>query len=258
MSARALVAATMRQQLLTITRYQFELISGLITIYVLFALVFFGTRAFVAGTAAEGETLPAIIVGFFTWTAAITAYQEVSMELTQEATAGTLEQLAMSPFGLPVVLTVRFLTSIAVAALMWATLLLLMMATTGRWLHIDVVSIAPLLVLTLFGAFGLGMILGGLALIFKRVQSVLQIVQFGFVALIAIPLEVAPWLKYLPLAWGDDLIEQVMVDGRALSSFPAGHLLFLLAHAAVWYVLGIVVFRWFERIARDRALLGHY
>ncbi len=56
-----------------------------------------------------------------------------------------------------------------------------MMATTGKWMNLDFVSLVPLLAITLLGAYGFGFALGGLALVFKRIQALFQIMQFVFI-----------------------------------------------------------------------------
>jgi ABC-2 type transport system permease protein len=136
-------------------------------------------------------------------------------------------------------------------------LLFAMMATTGRWLRVDMVSLVPLLVITLLGAYGVGFALGGLALVFKRIQALFQIIQFVFIGLLVIPARV-PGVKYLPLAMGNDLIRAVMVDGVRLWRLPPGDILTAAAVGAVYLAIGIVIFSLCERVAKNRGLLGHY
>jgi ABC-2 type transport system permease protein len=100
--------------------------------------------------------------------------------------------------------------------------------------------------------------LGGLAIVFKRVQQPLQIFQVVVIGLVIAPVETWPWLKYMPLVWGTHLIKKVMVDGTRILELGSGDVLFLLVHSFAYFVGGLAAFRFFERKARDRALLGHY
>ena len=134
-------------------------------------------------------------------------------------------------------------------------LLIAMMATTGRWLRVDLVSLIPLLLITLLGAYGVGFALGGLALVFKRIQALFQIMQFVFVGLLVIPTRV-PGVKYLPLALGNDLIYRTMVQGVRLWRLPIGDILTAVAVGAAYLAAGILVFSWCERVAKNRGL--HY
>lgn len=239
-------------------RYSFELLSGIVVLYLVFVLLFFGARGLIGDGAVAGDTLSAFVVGYVVWVLAILAYSETANVVTQEATQGTLEQLAMTPFGLPLVLIVRFVAGLLVQSVLLVVMLVLAMATSGRWLHLDVVSLLPLFLLTLAGVFGVGIAVSGLAVVFKRVQSFVQILQFVFVALIAAPIDRFPAVKYLPLAWGNELIGRVMIHGTPLWGMPAGDLLFGVLHAGAWIAGGVLVFQLLERVARDRALLGQY
>lgn len=258
MSRLVLFKASVKRDLIETWRYGFELASGILALFVLFLLVFYGARALIGSGPGQGDTLSAIVVGYLVWMLAILAYSQTMDALVQEATAGTLEQLAMSPFGLVWAVVMRFLGSLLTQLALILVVLVLMMASTGRWLNLDLVSIVPLLLLTLGGVYGLGLMFGGMALVFKRMQSFLQIFQFLFVALVAVPPERVPVFKYLPLAWGNRLIGRVMIDDDSLFAMPATDVAFLVVHAAAWIALGTLAFRAFEKVARDRALLGHY
>jgi ABC-2 type transport system permease protein len=164
----------------------------------------------------------------------------------------------MSPCGLRLVLIAQFVANLGIQLVVVAFLLTVMMAVSGRRLNVDLVSLLPLVLLTVAGVLGLGLMVGGCALVFKRVQTLIQVLQMGLVALIAAPLKRVPWLRYLPLSWGNQLITRVMVNGQSIFDLPGHSLLFLLAHACVWLAAGLFVFGRFEKAARRRALLGHY
>lgn len=258
MNTLLLVRIMTKRSFIMFRRYAFDTLSGIITIYLFFLLIFYGARALLGGQQGYGDTLSGIVVGFFIWILAIFTYSELSFDLVREATEGTLEQLSMSPMGLTRVLVARFVAGLGLQLALLATLLVLMMASTGRWLHLDVVSLVPLVVLTMTGVLGVGFVMGGLAIVFKRIQSSLQILQFLFPVLLVAPLERFPVVKYLPLAWGNRLISSVMVDGTSIFSIAPSDLGFLVLNSAVWMTIGVIVFKRFERIARQRGLLAHY
>ena len=51
---------------------------------------------------------------------------------------------------------------------------------------------------------------------------------------------------------------KVMVDGQSLYRMPLGDVLFLLANSAAYFAAGLLIFKFCERIARNRGALGHY
>jgi len=256
----ALFKAQLKMRYIYLKRYYFDTLSMIITMFLVFLIIFYGAMALLGGVTPtdSGDTLEGIVVGFMVWTFALVAYANLSWGMIEEAQQGTLEQLYMSPLGFGWVNIFRVAASFIVNALMVIVVLLLMMATTGKWLNLDVLSLIPLILLTVAGAYGIGFFMGGLALVFKRVQSALQVLQFVLVIFIAAPFGWLPFMKFLPLSLGTRLIGMVMIEERSLLQLPPGDVLFLIGNSAFYFGLGFLIFKLFENVARDRGLLGHY
>lgn len=256
----ALFKAQLKMRYIYLKRYYFDTLSMIITMFLVFLIIFYGAMALLGGATPtdSGDTLEGIVVGFMVWTFALMAYATLSWGMIEEAQQGTLEQLYMSPLGFGWVTIFRVVANFIVNALMVIVVLLLMMAVTGKWLHLDVLSLIPLILLTVAGAYGIGFFMGGLALVFKRVQSALQVLQFVLVIFIAAPLGWLPFMKFLPLSLGTRLIGMVMIGERSLLQLPPSDVLFLIGNSAFYFGLGFLAFKFFEDVARDRGLLGHY
>jgi len=255
----AVFMAQLKMRFIYLRRYYFDTISMIVTMFIIFLLIFYGAMALMGGTMAEtGETLEGIVVGFMVWSFALIAYGTLSWGMIEEAQQGTLEQLYMSPLGFGWVNIFRVAAHFIVNVFMVLIVLFLMMATTGKWLNLDVLSLIPLVLLTVAGAYGLGFFMGGLALVFKRVQSALQILQFVIVIFIAAPFGWSSFMKFLPLSLGTRLIGQVMIGEQSLLQLPPGDVLFLIGNSAFYFGVGFLAFKFFENVARDRGLLGHY
>jgi ABC-2 type transport system permease protein len=248
----------LKREFVEMRRYLFNFIGAIISIYILFLLVFFGARALGGGAPGFGGTLDGIIVGFLVWTFALFAYSEFGQGMAREAQEGTLEQLYMSSVGFTWVALFRIVSSFLIMLAFNIAILLLMMVTTGRWLHLDVASLLPLVLLTLAGVYGIGFIVGGLALVFKRIESFTGILQFALVGLIAAPLDRFPVLRALPLAEGNRLIRQVMAEGLSIAELPTGDLLFLVLNSAFYLGIGLIALSFLLKTAKNRGLLGHY
>jgi len=250
--------AVLTRFLIEIKRYPFNTLSGLVTLYLIFLLLFAGAKyAQGFGVNVFGEGLEALVAGFLVWTFALAAYSDLSWEIMREAQQGTLEQLYMCPFGFRFVSIAWVLSSFLVNLIFAGVLLGLMMVTTGKFLHLRLGTLLPLLFLTLAPIYGIGFIMAGLALVFKRIQAFFQILQFAFVPLLFLPAE-KWWGKALPLSLGTDLIHQVMTDGKSLVDLSRVDLLALLGTAVFYFGLGLFAFRLCERVAKDRGLLAHY
>lgn len=258
MRTLVLYRTMLKQTIITFRRYLFETLSGVITLFLLFLALFYGAKAFGAGAPRFGNALEGIVVGYMVWGLALFTYSAMAQELTMEAQLGTLEQLAMSPMGLPAVMIGRALSNLLWQLIVMSVMLMMMMASSGQWLHIDLISLLPLVFLTVGGVVGLSFAMGGLAIVFKRVTSALQILQIVFIGMVALPVGRFPWIKYFPLAWGKEMLNRVMIDGTSIFALQAGDVGFLLAHATAYIVVGMMIFKYFEKVARQRALLGHY
>ena len=248
--------AMVKRYAIELRRYYFNTLSMLVSFYFIFLLLFLGIQS-VSGPQ-FGDALNGMVVGFSVFYLTIYSYAELSWVLIQEAQQGTLEQLSMSPLGFGRVLIARITAALVFRLLIMFALLILLMATTGRWLSVDLLTVLPLLVLTVASAQGVGFVMGGLALVFKQIQASLGILQFVFVALIAAPLDQFPFLKFLPLSWGTHLIGQAMIAGTRIWQMSGSDVLLLIANAVFYFGVGFSIFKLFERAARNRGLLGHY
>jgi len=65
--------------------------------------------------------------------------------------------------------------------------------------------------------------------------------------------------RFLPLTPGVDVLRKILLEGASLGTLEgSGTLLWLVGNALAYLVLGIVIFRWCERIAKRRGTLGQY
>lgn len=250
--------AMITRNLINMRRYMFNTISGLVTMYIVFMLLFMGVRGIGGAALAGGTTLEGLVVSYLVWVLSISAYSDLAWDLNQEAQVGTLEQLYISPIGFNWLNAFNLISGLGLSFVFAAVLLTLMMLTTGTYLNLDLVSVVPLMITALLSVYGIGFAMGGLALVFKRIQAFFQIFQFVFVAFLALPLDRFPWAQFLPLTMGGHLLRQVMVQGTRLWELPATSLAVLALTGVCYLALGLTVFEWSARIAKRKGLLGHY
>jgi ABC-2 type transport system permease protein len=252
----ALVRGVFRRDLVLLRRYPLDTLTNVFVIYLFFALAFFGGQTLENNPIADSAD--ALIVGFFLFTLTTVIYVKLGNDIVMEARWGTLEQLYMTPFGFGTVVSIAAIGNLLLACVYSALILGLMMVSTGNFLAVDVVTVAPLAILTLASAMGLGFLLTGISLLYKRILHVLQIFQIAFVAFIAAPVEQHEVLKLLPVSLGSHLVFESMVDGLRLWELPAADLTLLVVKAVAYLVLGMGTLIYCARLARKRGKLGHY
>ncbi len=205
--------------------------------------------------------LPGWMMSFY---ARIIMFQ-VNGGISEEARTGTLEQMYMSPLPSSVLLLGRVFAVLVVATLMVflsaaVLMLLLGIQLTMRW------EALLLILITLMGVFGFSFLLGGAALLFKSVHSIADLMQDlllfvngTFVAVSLMPLWLQTLGLALPTTYGITVMRKVLIDGESLNTLLLnGSLLILIAHSAIYFVGGWLIYKWCERIAKRQGNLGQY
>lgn len=240
--------------LLMMRRYLFDTAVGLITVYILFLVIFFGLKVFSGGNIEETR-LDAIIVGYILWMFALSAYTSTSSFILEEAKQGTLEQLFMSPAGFHNILFIRLVVGFFINVVFNMSLLFLTMLTTGRWLDIPILSMLGLIALAIPSVYGLGYIIAGFAILFKRVAAISNIMQFILIGLVSLPSVPLNSFSFLPFTSAANLVNQMIVQGTTVSLW---WIVFIGLNSMFYYVAGVLVFKYFERKAMALNVLGHY
>jgi ABC-2 type transport system permease protein len=185
-------------------------------------------------------------------------FQNMMSFISFQAMTGMLEQLYLSPYSFTWLAFGKMLGSLFYSLTLYVPVLFLMMLTTGQWLHLDLLSIFPLILLLTAQAYGMGFMMGGLALLYKQINALGQPVVMLLVLFIAAPPDLAPFVRFVPFNVGWRLLRDVMADGVPIWQLPTWDLALVAIQAAVLCWGGWLVYRWCEEIARQRGVLGQY
>ena len=139
-----------------------------------------------------------------------------------------------------------------------AVILMLMLLISGTTLNINLVTIVPVATLTVAGALGLGLVMGGLSVLYKRISNVANLLQFAFIGLISAPVFDIPWARFLPLAQGSAMLQRAMRDGVQLWEFDPLTVAVLVGTSVCYLALGYAIFGLTTRRARRLGVLGDY
>lgn len=253
-----LLCAFFKKEFIIFKRYLINSIGSMLTLYVMFLLLFGGFQGIRGLAGLESSTADGIVVSYVLWFFMFTTYQDVANTLCSEARQGTLEQLYMSVHGFGWVMGAKVVASFCINLILVAVLLGAATFTTGVTLNLDLLSLFPVLIGTLLGSLGLGLVIGGLTLLFKRIDSYTQMVQFILIALVAIPAENVLGMRLLPGSYGAALIRGIMIDGKNLLQLGLGNVGFIFLVGLVHLSLGYAVYKVCERKAMIQGTLGHY
>lgn len=240
-------------------RYPAEVIAGLVITTSVFYGLFLSAKYMAGPSFAFGDRLDAVVVGYVLWTLNLYIINDIAIGLQSEAQTGTLEQVFLSPWGAPRVFLARAVASLALRLTLIVGIVVVLMGISGSRLAFPVTLLLPLVSLVMAG-YGLAFGMGACALVFKRVQQVLGIVQFLLLFLLAAPLEEATgamqYLRFfLPMLPSTGLLRDLMARDLGLDWGIYG---LALLNGAAYLVGGLLVFRWAERVAKRNGSLGGY
>ena len=237
-----------------IRRYYFEFISGTVMMFGIFLALFFGLKNF-GGPNIEEASLDSLIVGYILWGIAMSSFQSVSSMIWDESQKGTLEKLYLSPLGIEKILLAKVFANIVLNITFNIIVLFLAMLITGRWLNINYLFFTVMSVVSVISLIGLGFAGGGIAIIHKKVSSIFQIFSFGIIGLMALttyPLNLFSFLPYTP---GAKTLIGVIVYGK---TYPLWWYGFILLNSVIYLIIGIYLFKMYDKKARKWNKLGVY
>jgi ABC-2 type transport system permease protein len=247
---------TFRKSVILQLRYPLNTVMRFIVMYIFFLVLFFGGQAI--GGPNIGDTLDGLVVGFFLWGLTTTAYRSVATNINAEAQWGTLEQLMMAVQPFKYVMVIKAAASILESLLYSCVLLVIMMVTTGRWLTIDLLTVGPIVLLAITSAVGVGLVLGGFALVYKQVGSFIEIAQFAFIALISAPAAGIEWARVLPISQGAAMLQEAMREGTHITAFALADVLWLIGVGMVYFLVGLWILSLMIARGRKLGVIGDY
>jgi ABC-2 type transport system permease protein len=235
-------------------QYWFETLSGLIFITLVFLGLFYGIKSF-AIDQGNNQSLDGLLFGFLLWTFASGAYGSMTKAVIDDTQKGFIEQLFLCPQGFVTLMLYKSLVESLVGLLMLTLIAYVAMAITGNWLDINFVILYGILLIAAPSLVGFGLIMSGLALVFKRVGTISALMVIGLMGLVALdglPLNIFTLLPFVPGASlaRDLILEQVPLNWT--------HLFIVAVNSTLYLTVGIVTFRFFERQAKRRNLIGQY
>ncbi|MBF0362785.1 MAG: hypothetical protein HQK49_17330 [Oligoflexia bacterium] len=238
-------------------RYLFDILAGIVNILLFVIFIQLGIHSLQGdiSSAALGTKLSSVIIGFFTFIVISSGIMLVANNITEGATTGTLEQTMLTPFGAEYVLLSRTIVGSVVNLLICLILIPISMLICRHWFSIDIGMLFVLLVPLWLSCWGVGFILGAFALIFKRVQSFMNLTQFLILSLMVVPSYPFNLYSLLPISSEATTMNRVLAVGNSVTS---EWVLFLYLHGLIYLILGILIFKLGERYACNKGILGQY
>lgn len=241
-------------QVFDMRQYWFETVAGLVVLCGMFVALFYGVKSF-AFEGGEGQSLDGLVFGFLLWAFASTAYMSVTRTVVDDTQKGYIEQLFINPKGFTAILFVKTMVELLSALLFMTLMAYLVMWLTGNWLDINFLRFFLVLIIAAPSLIGLGLFVSGFALVFKRVDTIGQMLALALMALVALDgLPFGP-LSFLPFTPGVSLARDWVLQHSDINLLDV---LIVFANSVIYFAIGSIVFKHFEKVAKRKNLIGQY
>lgn len=254
-SALALFSAELRKNFLVWLRYPLQPVAGLLLLCAMFYALSFGLSK-LPGLDAFSKGDPRVVVAsFFCWVCAMGAIGHIAGELEEDAKIGVLEPLFLSRLRACEIILVRSLASSSSGLALSFGVLWLLSWYSGARLALGVHAVLALVLLDL-ALSGLGLVMAGLSIVFKRISSLGPLLYLAAGTLLASAVSLTPSdqrLRY-PVVSAVEVFSRAVFDSEV--SWNAA------AMAAGWAVATLLAcaafLEWCTAWARRRGSLAHY
>ena len=245
-----LFKGTFLRSITEIKRYFLNWISSMISMFIIYFLIIFGFKTF--GGPSIGDTVQAAALGYFTWLLMLTTMGDLSWTIMNEVNRGMIEQEFLSPYGPLTVFIFYELSNLLLSFPLLFFMMILMFSFAGITIVLPA-SFYAVMILAMLQSMGMGFILGGITLMYKRTNALLQLMQFAVIGLLFI--NAHGWKALLiPIAPHFALMRDIL-SGKSINNV---YFIYTVIGTILWLSLGFIVFRFFERKVRISGNLSLY
>lgn len=249
-----------------IKTYWFNYLFGNLNVLFLFMGLFYG---FPRENPTEASILK-LIVGMMIWYYGVHAIDLIAIIIEEEALEGTLEQIFMTKSSFIMVLMYRIIAQLIFDTIkgvfIFGACLIIFKIPISFIVNIHWGGVLSIFFLTLIGLYGLGYMVAGVSLIYKRATAVAGACSnlLLFFTGITIEVERLPIIfryiaKGLPLHWGISVIDDIVVNKVGfIGVIKSNNMHMLLLTIFIWIFVGIVSFKLFQRRAKRLGVLNQY
>lgn len=245
--------AEIKKYLAEVKCYYPDHIVSLVVTYIFFI-------AFFVGLPKTGLANEYLHIGFIFWFFSSVIISEGSVSISYEKQTGTFEQLLLKPAHILTIISCRSIVWILVTFVK-VILLISAISITLKVLLPFNFMIIPVLVITIIGLFGFGLILSSLTLLFSKTASFETIISYFLLFFTGgiVPLDNFPeWMikisELLPLTIGIKISQQIL-DNQATT---LNEWTMLILNSSIYLIVGIAIFNYVYKYSKYKGLSSEY
>lgn len=240
-------------------RYLLNSLFFIIALYLIFCGIYFAAKHLTSGSASTTGVFFRSLSGYLIWFFAVSILGNFGISLSEEAEIGTLEQIYLSTKEVLIIFTVRCIVNFFITFIQALFLLVFICITYRVAFEFSYNLCVPFLLLAI-GVYGFGLIIGGFTIRYKRAGPMVGIIQILSFLLSFLPLSKHSIIiaLFIPITKGTEVINHLLSKTPDYLNNYNTHLLILFCHAVLYLMMGIIIFKCFEKSAKKKGNLGHY
>lgn len=199
-------------------------------------------------------------IGFIYWYYTSIVISEGSVSISFEKQTGTFEQLLLKPVSILWIVTIRTWAWIFITTFKVVLLMFLVSLTLKTHFAFDF-RIIPILIITLLGVYGFGMLLTGTTLLFNKAASFESIISYlllfftgGIISLEKLPAFISNMAEWLPLTLGIRCFQDIL-NGNPISMTD---IYSLILNSSLYFVIGLFIFNLAYNYSINNGLSSSY
>lgn len=254
----------LRKIISDIKAYWFNYIFGNINVLFLFAGLFF---AFKINESSNVDRI-VFLYGMLIWYFGVHAIDLIAIIIEEELIEGTLEQLLMTKSSLSYILFNRILAQFIfdVVKASFVTILFVFILNIDLRILISIKGMLFILlfVATLVSMFGIGYLIAGMSLVYKRVGAIAQASNNFILYLSGITLSVSTLppifqliSKIFPLSWSRIILENILRN-QFINIEISNAIMYFTVLSLVWVCIGVVGFTYYQNKAKELGIISSY
>jgi ABC-2 type transport system permease protein len=271
--------AMVRRTALGFLSYRLQLVSVLLYLTVTCVLFYavggaflaamFGPVASLGAGALASDLVLFLLLGFAAWPVFWKSWEVTAMSVRREQWEGTFESIVPLPNGVRA-LPFSYLYANLGYTLFYQAVILVILATAlpGQALRLAdptlLLNFAAVVLLSVLCMWGMGLLFGGLAILYQQVGPIDSVIRPLFLVLagVFVPIAVLPgWLQLLatalPLTYAFELLRGIAIEGATLADLTRP--LIVLASFTLTFILaGNVLYKIYVDRARHQGAIQGY
>ncbi|HBI55246.1 MAG TPA: hypothetical protein DDY38_00215 [Firmicutes bacterium] len=252
-----LILACLYKELIYKKRYLVNTVITMILFCVIFIILIGGYSAISGSPFQFGESAAGLVVSYYAWTMMLSVYTSTGYIVYQNKQHGTLENIISNTRHFTLLLICESIVSSAIYFVFSWLIIGALTLIYGIKLHFMVFSVFTILMTGLLSVLGLSLIVAGAAMLFRRMDGIMSILQFALLGGLFLPESAVTYLG-IPFYSANKMLMSIFIDGTSLLHLDLDNCIMLVCNSLVFLAAGILIFQLCLKGAKRRGTLSFY